>query len=107
MRLLFVLFLTLALCGCASSPPPPSVLQITTQTLSPAFTGKTYTQQLTASGGTAPYIWSATNLPKGLALSSSGVLSGVPEVPGQYQLTIQVVDSKLAAVNLKIDWRKS
>jgi uncharacterized protein (TIGR03437 family) len=41
-----------------------------------------YNQTLTASGGTPPYIWSATGLPFGLALSSTGVLSGTPTSVG-------------------------
>ncbi len=35
-----------------------------------------YNQTLTASGGTAPYTWSAVNLPSGITLSAGGVLSG-------------------------------
>jgi uncharacterized protein (TIGR03437 family) len=38
---------------------------------------------LTASGGTGgPYTWSAANLPAGLSLSASGVLSGSPSTDG-------------------------
>ncbi len=38
---------------------------------------------LTATGGTGgPYTWSATNLPPGLTLSTSGVLAGTPTTDG-------------------------
>ena len=38
---------------------------------------------LTVSGGTGgPYTWTATSLPTGMALSSSGVLSGTPSTDG-------------------------
>jgi len=66
-------------------------------TLSPlvgATLNAAYSTTLTASGGVAPYTWSNLgSLPPGLNLSSGGVLSGTPTVPGNYSLTIQVADS--------------
>jgi uncharacterized protein (TIGR03437 family) len=46
--------------------------------------GTAYTSvTLSASGGTGgPYTWSATNLPAGMALSATGVLSGTPTTDG-------------------------
>jgi hypothetical protein len=39
--------------------------------------------------GTAPYTWSAANLPPGLSINSStGVISGTPVTPGMYAVTI-------------------
>ncbi len=57
--------------------------------------------QLTATGGTPGYTWSATALPPGLALSSAGVLSGIPTLPAagsgqpftEYQVVFTVRDS--------------
>jgi hypothetical protein len=51
---------------------------------------------LTARGGVTPYKWSHTGtLPKGLHLSSAGVLSGTPttRVTKTYNFTIKVTDS--------------
>ena len=64
-----------------------------------AQAGTPYTQQISASGGTAPYTWSVFvgPIPAGLSLSSSGVLSGTPLVSdggGGYSFTIQVQDSE-------------
>jgi large repetitive protein len=42
--------------------------------------------------GTATFSTSST-LPAGLALSSSGVLSGTPQVPGTFPITVTVTDS--------------
>jgi uncharacterized protein (TIGR03437 family) len=51
---------------------------------------------LQAVGGTPPYAWSVVSgLPKGMALSSSGLLSGTPSVAGAYSLIVGVTDSTL------------
>jgi hypothetical protein len=52
--------------------------------------------QLAAAGGTAPYTWSAAGLPAGLAVSGTGVLSGMPTEYGLYQVTFTVKDSAAA-----------
>ena len=60
------------------------------------FRGEAYSFQLRAAGGTAPYHWKKTSiLPRGLKLSSSGVLSGTPSTklaPGTYSFSVQVAD---------------
>jgi hypothetical protein len=59
--------------------------------------GIEYRQQLHVNGGVARFYWSAPKgLPKGLSLSSSGVLSGRPSrnmKVGTYQIVVQVHDS--------------
>ena len=51
---------------------------------------------LQAVGGTPPYAWSViSGLPKGMALSSSGLLSGAPSVAGAFSLIVGVTDSTL------------
>ena len=70
-------------------------LTITTTSLPDAQVGVAYSQQLAASGGTSPFIWSVSvgSLPAGLTLSASGLLSGTPIVSGAFNFTVQVVDS--------------
>lgn len=66
-------------------PPPPS-----------GQIGVPYSDQLTVSGGTAPYVWSisAGSLPPGLTLNSStGLLSGTPTTAGSYPFTVRIVDA--------------
>lgn len=48
-----------------------------------------------ASGGTAPYSYSlaAGSLPVGVSLSSAGVLSGTPTVPGNYNVSVRATDA--------------
>jgi hypothetical protein len=91
-----------------ASTPTPSVavrllsiniaapLTITTATLAPAKFGAAYSQTLTATGGTAPLVWSLPSgsaLPGGLSLSSSGVISGTSSVAGTFSFSVQVADT--------------
>ncbi len=59
--------------------------------------GQSYTRQLTASGGTAPYIYTLvddSSLPPGLTLSADGTLSGTPAALGSYTFAVQATDSR-------------
>jgi hypothetical protein len=55
--------------------------------------GQSYTANLVANGGTAPYSWSISGLPPGLSASSNGAISGAPTNNGSYSVTVQVTDS--------------
>ncbi len=59
--------------------------------------GGTYpSTTLKATGGTAPYTWAVTagsNLPAGLKLSASGVISGSPTTAGTFNFSVTVTDS--------------
>jgi hypothetical protein len=53
-----------------------------------------YQDTLTASGGTPPYTWSATNvLPQGLSVGASGSITGTPAYLGNFGIGVQVTDS--------------
>jgi hypothetical protein len=85
---------------------PPSVAAI------PALEtimGLSFNYQLSASGGTAPYIWSAGagTLPPGLNLNATtGLISGVPSAGGLFTFPVTVNDaaslSATATVQLKV-----
>lgn len=80
--------------GDNGSTPTPVVL--VGGDLPEATNGLPYSFAFSATGGKAPYTWAALgSLPDGLTLSSSGILSGVPNVriPGDIQLAVRVVDS--------------
>ncbi|HEY7947282.1 MAG TPA: hypothetical protein VID75_06380, partial [Acidimicrobiales bacterium] len=67
----------------ATVTTPPATLRvfaITTTSLPDATRGSPYKVQLEAAGGTAPYTWTHTGaFPKGLSLSSKGILAGTPK----------------------------
>jgi hypothetical protein len=72
--------------------------------LPPATAGTPYSKELTASGcsGACPFrlAW-FSDLPPGLSLSSSGLLSGTPTTNGPFDIYVQTVD---AASNLFTQW---
>ncbi len=76
---------------------PDTSLAITVPPALTAIQNQAFTYNFAATGGTAPYTWtveSTAGLPAGLALSSSGSLSGIATADaGNWQLVIQVKDS--------------
>ena len=69
-------------------------LSIASGSLPNAAFGVPYAAALSATGGRAPYIWSATNLPGGLALdAANGIISGSPSVGGTFNFVLSVTDS--------------
>jgi hypothetical protein len=72
----------------------PPAISISTAALPPATAGQSYSTTLQASGGVAPYRWTATQaLPAGLTLAPSGVLSGSPTAAGAFSIPVQVSDA--------------
>jgi uncharacterized protein YjdB len=58
-----------------------------------AWVGQSYSQTMTASGGTAPYVWGANGF-DGLTFSSAGVWSGTPTTSGGWGFTMDAKDAK-------------
>ncbi len=53
-----------------------------------------YSAQVEGAGGAPPYIWSASDLPKGLSINpTTGIISGTPTAAGTYTPTITLADS--------------
>jgi uncharacterized protein (TIGR03437 family) len=55
--------------------------------------GVPYSQQIAATGGTPPYIFSMNNNPPGITITQNGVLNGTPDKAGTYSFNIAVTDS--------------
>ncbi len=70
--------------------------QISTTSLPNGTVGEAYSKQLAASGGTAPYTWSATGLPAGLTIDASGLISGSPTAQGTSTISVMVTDAAQA-----------
>lgn len=92
--------------GCTSLTVcliPDASIKITPTTLPNGTVGAAYSQQLSASGGTAPYGWFVAegSLPPGLALDDStsatttaGLLHGTPtSANGPYDFTVWATDA--------------
>ena len=92
---------TVSYTGNSGSKSYSLTVSVPTITLSPAslpngISGASYSQSITASGGTPSYTYSVTtgSLPAGLSLSSSGALSGtITAAAGAYSFTVQAKDS--------------
>jgi Putative Ig domain len=83
-----------------------SILTVTTTSPLPnGVLGVVYSQTLQASGGTAPYTWSATGLPTWLTLDpATGILSGTPTAGGTSTIAVTVTDAArgTATANLSL-----
>jgi Putative Ig domain len=72
-----------------------SRLSVTTTSLPSGTVGQSYSQTLSAAGGTPPYTWAAVvaQIPAGLALASNGTISGTPATAGTASIPVQVTDT--------------
>ena len=69
-------------------------LTITAAVLPNGVAGTSYSQKLSAIGGTPPYTWSLLGSLAGLQLDGpTGTLSGTPPAPGTFTFNVQVSDS--------------
>jgi hypothetical protein len=78
---------------CSSVQACAAIL-VSPPTLPGATQGVAYSQQLAASGGSAPYTFAVASgaLPAGLTLSSGGLLSGTPTDGNTYNFSISATD---------------
>ncbi|GLQ86469.1 putative Ig domain-containing protein [Dyella flagellata] len=72
------------------------IITVSPSTLPGATQNSSYSQTVTATGGTSPYTYAVTSgtLPSGLTLNANtGAVSGTPTVYGNYSFTITATDS--------------
>ncbi len=75
----------------------PPTITLTPASLPNAQVGAAYSALITASGGTAPYSYSAVGLPPGLTLAADGTLSGTPIAIGTAGFTVTAIDASDAS----------
>jgi hypothetical protein len=82
-------------------------VRILTGTLPDATDGSRYATRLTAAGGKPPYRWSVvTAFPRGLTLSATGRLAGVPAGrPGTFVVRVRVTDASGRTVTRRVSLR--
>jgi hypothetical protein len=66
--------------------------------------GNAVSLQLSASGGTAPYSWTATGLPPGLSVTPAGLITGTPTTVGSYSTTATAKDATNSAAGATFTW---
>jgi len=72
----------------------PATVVIAPATLPGGAVGTAYSQNLSSSGGIAPYTYAIVSgaLPPGIAFSSAGVFSGTPVTAGSYTVVVRSTD---------------
>lgn len=86
---------TNAVGGCGAGVCP--IIGLAPVTLPQGNLGVAYNAQVTASGGTAPYVYSVSSgaLPTGLGINAgTGAITGMPTALGNFSFVIRAVDSQ-------------
>ncbi len=81
----------LATSSVSSASGPP--VAITTPNLPSGVVGHSYSAALGATGGQTPYTWTATTLPAGLHILSTGTITGTPTTRGTKTVHLTVTSN--------------
>ncbi len=83
---------TFAILIAAAAPDPVS---ISTASLPSGTAGTSYSASVAAAGGKTPYSFSVASgtLPTGVAISTTGAITGKPSTAGTYNVTLRVTDA--------------
>jgi serine/threonine protein kinase len=77
-------------------------VSITTTGLLSGTDGVAYSDTLAATGGTGTMTWTETGLPTGLAISSSGTISGMPSESGTFAVTVTATAGTSASASFSL-----
>jgi prepilin-type N-terminal cleavage/methylation domain-containing protein len=70
------------------------VLTVTTPPAQSGETSATVNLPVSSANGIGPYSWSATGLPPGLSINSTGTITGTLTTTGSYSVVVTVADAK-------------
>ncbi|MGW6710570.1 putative Ig domain-containing protein, partial [Streptomyces sp. NPDC054956] len=88
-----------------TSSPQPGAVTVSAVSAQSGVIGTPVELRNSAEGGTAPYTWSATGLPAGLAISSStGTITGTPTTAGTSNVTVTATDSAGKSGSAAFSW---
>jgi hypothetical protein len=92
--------------GCAPPPPPPpAALAVRNPGDYTSLSGNTVSLQMTATGGTPPYTWSATALPTGTSINTStGLISGRTTQTGWWPVVVTARDAAGSTASASFKW---
>jgi hypothetical protein len=91
--------------GCASPPIPPPAFAVNNPGNQTTYIYESDLVQVTATGGTPAYTWSAGGLPAGLSMNSStGVISGTVTTFGSSTVTVTAVDAAGRSASTQFRW---
>jgi len=92
--------------GCAPPPPPPPApLTVGPVSNQQSLDTNHINLQMTATGGTAPYTWSATARPTGLSINAStGLITGITRQTGWYPVVVTAVDAAGRSASTQFTW---
>ncbi|MFG2621259.1 putative Ig domain-containing protein [Streptomyces sp. NPDC048507] len=77
-----------------TTAPQPGAVTVAAVSAQSGVTGTPVELKNSAEGGTAPYTWTATGLPAGLAVASAtGTVSGTPTAAGTSSVTLTATDA--------------
>ncbi|MER7764847.1 putative Ig domain-containing protein [Streptomyces sp. NPDC097619] len=88
-----------------TTTPQPGAVTVAAVAAQTSVTGTAVELRNSASGGTAPYAWSASGLPAGLRVDAgTGTVSGTPSAAGTSTVTVTATDAAGRAGSVSFGW---
>ncbi|MFI6504446.1 Ig domain-containing protein [Nonomuraea typhae] len=78
-------------CPPPDLPIPPPAMTVVNPGTQVTFLPDSVMLQMQATGGSGSYTWSATGLPPGLTIGTTGRITGTPHTVGRYNVTVTAV----------------
>jgi hypothetical protein len=91
--------------GIPNPPQNHPPLKIETTSLPDGTVGEPYLGEMQLEGGTLPWAFSATGLPKGLTFGNSDTIHGTPMEIGTFDVVVTVTDSAKPPVKVSVPYK--